>query len=71
MVIFVTTFQLAVLGSHYEPAIGAIGCHWTNRTPPQRPSGAHLLLLVDDVETWNAKLKEMEGGQKKHVEKKT
>jgi len=34
LVIFVTTFQLAV------------------------PSGAHLLLLVDDVETWNSKLKE-------------
>ena len=39
-------------------------CHWTN-PPLQRPSGAHLLLLVDDVETWNSKLKEMEGGSKK------
>ena len=36
-------------------------CHWTNPAP-QRPSGAHLLLLVDDVETWNSKLKEMDGG---------
>lgn len=64
LVIFVTTFQLAVLGSHCEPAISAIGAVGQTETR-QRPSGAHLLLLVDDVETWNSKLKEMEGGQKK------
>ena len=44
-------------------------CRWTN-PPPQRPSGAHLLLLVDDVETWNSKLKEMEGGLKKPLKNK-
>ena len=44
-----------------EPAIGAIGAIGQTETR-QRPSGAHLLLLVDDVETWNSKLKEMDGG---------
>ena len=70
LVIFVTTFQLAVLGSPVNlPLVPLVPLDKLETR--QRPSGVHLLLLVDDVETWNSKLKEMEGGvKKKTVEQK-